>query len=160
MRRLVAFLGMSVLVVSGCSLLPQLETPVPTLVPTTPAPTLDPSGDVARAQAAWNAAGIHDYTWHFSVSCECEGMDVEVTVADGKVTRVRTPTKELKVADMGGYLLTVDDVLREAARASLMGGTVQGTWRSNGVPDDVYINPSNAIDGGDTIGVISFDPAP
>lgn len=94
MRRLVIALGMSVLVASACSLLPQLETPTPmtpTLVPPTPAPTVDPASPLGRAQAAWAAAGIRNYTWTIPNGVPARlGMDFDLNAIDDELSFGRT----------------------------------------------------------------------
>ena len=175
MQRLVAILGMCVLVVSGCSLLPQPETPdptvvppvptlvppVPTLVPPTPGPTVDPASPLGQAQAAWAAAGIRNYTWTIGYSCECVGALLKVTVVDGVATKVQSLQKVLNKADLQGWPLTVDDVLDKATIAVEGGGRVEGEYDPNGVPTRLGIDfDLNAIDDELSFGRMSFDPAP
>ena len=81
---------LAALLVAGCSLLP---------VPQPPARAQPGGGSAAEPVgeqlAAWRANGPASYTWEVEFSCEC-GLSgrKQITVVDGKVTRVQTPTGE------------------------------------------------------------------
>jgi uncharacterized protein DUF6174 len=163
MRRILSlvFAAVAVVALGGCSLLPRLETPVPTLVPPTPGPTVDPASALGQAQTAWAAAGITSYTWTIGYSCECAGALLKVTVVDGVATKVQSLQKVLNKADLQGWPLTVDDVLAKAASAVDGGGAVRGTYDANGVPTQLTMDfQLNAIDDELSFGRMSFDPAP
>ena len=158
-----AIAALVALIVGGCSLLPSPATPNPVNVPpaTAASPTVDPSSTLAQAQAAWAAAGIHDYTWVIGYSCECAGAMLQVTVVDGKPTQVKSLQKVLNSSDVTGYPLTVDALLEKAADGVRGGGTVRGTYDPNGVPTQLTIDfVPNAVDDELSFGRVSFDPAP
>jgi hypothetical protein len=160
-------LGLAVAVAACSDLpLPLLPTPTPEgqLPPISIMAPLDPGTDVGRAIAAWDASGIRDYTWVISYACECgagANGPLEVTVIDGAITHIRTPTKELQEDDLSGFPLTVERVLSAASDATRGGGSARGTWGANGVPSALVIDyDPHTIDDELTLTVSRFDPAP
>ena len=118
---------------------------------------------VGEQLAAWRANGPASYTWEVEFSCEC-GLSGRkaITVVDGKVTRVQTPTGDVPLADLAGAPLTVDAVLEAVLEASAQGGDWSGSWSgTNGVPSELSIDPKlNTLDDELSLRVVRFDPAP
>ena len=146
--------------VAACAQMPFLQTQGPPAHAQAQGPGPDPMVEALRA---WRAAGISDYTWQIRFSCECTLTDpLEVTVVDGNVTRVRTPTADVPLANVQGLPLTVDTLLQSAIDAERAGGTAGATWPSdNGVPSELHTDPDpNAVDDERSITVSRFDPVP
>ncbi len=158
MRSTPALLPLVALLVAGCSLLP---------VPQPPARAQPAGGSAAEPVgdqlAAWRANGPASYTWEVEFSCEC-GLSGRkaITVVDGKVTRVQTPTGDVPLADLAGAPLTVEAVLEAVLEASKQGGDWSGSWAgTDGVPSELSIDPKpDTLDDELSLRVIRLDPAP
>jgi hypothetical protein len=150
------FLPLVVVAVAGCSMLPVPQPPARAQ----PAPPSDPIVDALKA---WQASGIDSYTWQLDVSCECAlSGSTEVTVVDGKVTRIRKPGGDVPFASAQAFPLTVDALLQKGIDATTAGRPVAASWPgSNGVPSELSIDRDpNAIDDELSVKVVSFVPAP
>ena len=145
------------LLVAGCSLLP-VPQPSALARPAGPVP-----GTLEEQLAAWRATGPASYTWQVEFSCEC-GLSgrKEITVVDGKVTKVQSPTGEIPLSDLADAPLTVDAILVKGLEATKNGGGVTGSWSgTNGLPSELSIDPvPNAIDDELSLRVVRLDPAP
>lgn len=143
---------------------PPVPTPVPTSVPTpapatgTPAPG---AGPFTAALAAWQARGIDSYTWQVSFGCECLlNGPVTIVVEGGTVTGVSASGSTFGADQLTGFPLTVDAVLARAIDAIAGGGTADVTWRQDGLPETLRLDPvKDAVDDELTVSVLAFAPA-
>ena len=157
--RLLPLLAAAALVLAGCG---YVNNPFPP-----PAqPAVDPAADpIAAHLDAWRASGIDSYTWQVEFLCECglSGLR-QITVVDGVVTEVRTPTAVVPLDQLEEAPLTVDAVLEAAVEASRVeGATITGRWAddSNGVPTTLTIDPDpQTLDDELSLRVVRLDPAP
>lgn len=160
--RSVFLLAVVATVVSACADLPFPlgGTPPPPAHAVAQGPGQDP---YVEALQAWQATGIHDYTWQLDFACECglSGPN-QVTVVDGKVTKVVKPSGPVPLDQLSGVPLTVDGLLQEAITVSKAGGAVGATWPGdNGVPSELHIDPKqNTIDDELDVAISNFQPTP
>lgn len=158
------------ILLAGCGIVhnpfPPPTEPVDPRVPSAAPP--DPQaqaqvGQLRAALAAWESSAIDSYTWKLAVLCECSPSGpIEVTVVDGTPTKVVSPQGERDLAELEGFPLTVDAVLKEAIDAIDGGGKVEVEWAARpGLPASITIDrmPS-AIDDELILEVTGLDPAP
>ena len=156
------FVALVALVVSACADLPFSlgGTPAPPAHPVAGGPGGDP---YAEALQAWQATGIHDYTWQLDFACEC-GLNgpTQVTVVDDRVTKVVKPSGAVPLDQLSGVPLTVDGLLQEAMTVAKAGGAVGATFPGdNGVPSELHIDPKqNVIDDELDVTMSNFQPTP
>ena len=164
MRRIrsVVLIALVALLVSACADLPFPLGGTP--APPAHAVAVGPGGDpYVEALQAWQATGIHDYTWQLDFACEC-GLNgpTQVTVVDDKITQVVKPSGVVPLDQLEGVPLTVDGLLQQAITVSKAGGAVGGTWPGdNGVPSELHIDPKqNTIDDELNVTISNFQPTP
>jgi Family of unknown function (DUF6174) len=153
-RRALPFLVVVLLLfVAGCSL-------IPSLVPTNASPEVLPA-ELAVQREAWRAAGVTDYEWDVSFACECGlGGPTTITVVAGKPVKVVNNGRQVDLATVEGFPLTVDALFADAARTIAGGGTAQATWAGGGVPKTMNLDRDlRAIDDELFVTVNSFTPA-
>lgn len=119
-----------------------------------------PPEAAARAQLearyeAWTAAGIGSYRLKVQFVCFCPSTDpLTVTVVDGQVVDVQPADPNVR-----WYPLTVDAIYERALSTIDGGGTAEVTWRDDGVPAQLLLDPiPDAVDDELDILVQGFTP--
>ncbi len=140
LRRAIPFLLLPLLLaVAGCSLLPW-ELPG---VDASPRPDAEQRAELEARYAAWTASGIDNYVLEVQFVCFCPSTDpLTVTVLDGQVVDVQPADPSVR-----WYPLTVDAIYERALSTMDGGGTAAVTWRDDGVPAQLLLDPvPEAID--------------
>jgi hypothetical protein len=75
------------------------------------------------------------------------------------VTAITRPDGPVSQGDLPGFELTVDGLYAHLAEALASGGTVDGVFGDNGVPERVSVNPvKDADDDEYAVEVLTFNP--
>ena len=169
------FLPLAITVVACGSLPPAAATPSP-VAEATPEATAEPSREpaaspepsiapeprtLAERRAAWEAAGIDDYTWRIRRECFCGPIEpIDVRVEDGIAIDVVTAGGD-RVTDTEGLILTVDDLFAAMRRARREGGDITAEYGQYGQPRSVVLDyVPNGDDDETYFETRRFTPAP
>jgi hypothetical protein len=115
-------------------------------------------------RAAWNAAGLTNYSWKVNLQCFCPKIRYTVTVVDGKPTDVILDGEPTDIGSkrLEGLPLTVNDLFERIDEAHAKDAVeVDVTYDPDlGYPAHLYVDISrNAADEEIDYTVTSFEPA-
>lgn len=116
--------------------------------------------DLAAATAAWAAIPHDAYVLRVRFGCECllTGA-VAARVQGGAVTAVQQDGRDVELASVQGFPLTVDAILAEAQATLDGGGTVTGSFTANGIPASLDLDRDlQAVDDELHVEILGIDP--